>query len=158
LTALNNASDVGLMSESGYPGIADPGGGIVLTAHENNISVIPLVGPSSIFLALAASGLNGQSFGFSGYVPQKEPLRAEVLKKAVNEILKSGTTQIFIETPYRNQTIFADILKLGDNKLKLCVALDVTGKDESIITKSVEKWKVNSIELPKVPAIFLIGK
>jgi 16S rRNA (cytidine1402-2'-O)-methyltransferase len=158
LQALKNGSDVGLMSESGYPGIADPGNGLVREAHENGISVVPLVGPSSIFMALAASGLNGQSFAFLGYVAQKEPLRSESLKKAISESMKSAVTQIFIETPYRNQSFFADVLKHADNKLKLCVALDVTGKDESIVTKSVEKWKGKSIELPKVPAIFLIGK
>lgn len=148
---------IGLMSESGMPAIADPGSEIVAMAHKMNYQVKPLVGPSSIFLALAASGLNGQNFNFCGYLPIKEGELKSKLREIENKILKEKQTIIFIETPYRNKRIFESLIRFLSGNIKLCVAADITGAKESISTKSISQWKSNVVILEKVPTIFLLG-
>jgi 16S rRNA (cytidine1402-2'-O)-methyltransferase len=157
LVKLNEGNDVGLMSESGYPAIADPGSLIVSMAQSQGIKVIPLVGPSSILMALAASGMNGQGFTFNGYLPKKDPERSKEIKFITNLISKTGFAQIFIETPYRNEMIFSDFLKHCSDELKLCVAYDVTGVHEKIVTKSISSWKKSPFPFDKVPCVFVLG-
>jgi len=151
-------NDMGLISEAGYPAIADPGSKLVAACHSRSIQVIPLVGPSSIFLALAASGLNGQGFSFNGYIPQKDPDRTKALKHFGDQIQKSNQAQIFIETPYRNRHFFEDAIKHLDQKLKLCVAFDVCGSNEKIQTKTIAEWKSHPFQFAKTPSVFIVGK
>ena len=153
LEYLLNGNNVGVMSESGCPGIADPGQKICDIAHQNKISVKPLIGPSSILLALMASGLNGQKFQFHGYLPINSSERINALKK-----LKPYTgSHIFIETPYRNQKVFDEIINtIKDRNRKLCVAIDITGKNEKIFTKKITVLKNEVIVLKKYPTIFII--
>lgn len=147
--------DIGVLSESGCPGVADPGALAVKYAHENDIQVVPLVGPSSLLLALMASGLNGQRFAFHGYLPIDGKDAASVIKTFEKESQSKNQTQIFIETPYRNNSIMTALLKnLQDNTL-LCVAVNVTGAEEQIKTLPVRKWKTLKTEFPKSPAVFL---
>jgi 16S rRNA (cytidine1402-2'-O)-methyltransferase len=147
--------DTGVISESGCPGVADPGALAVEFAHRNEIRVIPLVGPSSLLLALMASGLNGQHFSFHGYLPIESREVAKAIREFEKESQAKNQTQIFIETPYRNNALFQNLLKnLSDNTL-LCLAVDLSGATESIHTKSVKAWKRHPIELPKKPAVFL---
>ena len=140
------------------PGVADPGSKIVRMAHKSNIKVVPLVGPSSIFLALAASGMNGQNFHFHGYLPIKDNELRQKLKSLESESKKYNKTQIFIETPYRNKRMLDYCLKSLDNSTILGVALDITGTQEHITVRSVQDWKKNPVTLDKAPAIFMIGK
>ncbi len=153
LEYLLNGNNVGVMSESGCPGIADPGQKICDIAHQNKISIKPLIGPSSILLALMASGLNGQKFQFHGYLPINSSERINALKK-----LKPYTgSHIFIETPYRNQKVFDEIINtVKDRNRKLCVATDITGKNEKIFTKKITVLKNEVIVLKKYPTIFII--
>ena len=153
LEYLLNGNNVGVMSESGCPGIADPGQKICDIAHQNKISIKPLIGPSSILLALMASGLNGQKFQFHGYLPINNSERINALKK-----LKPYTgSHIFIETPYRNQKVFDEIINtIKDRNRKLCVAIDITGKNEKIFTKKIDVLKNEVIVLKKYPTIFII--
>jgi 16S rRNA (cytidine1402-2'-O)-methyltransferase len=147
--------NTGVLSESGCPGVADPGALAVKFAHENEVQVIPLVGPSSLLLALMASGLNGQHFAFHGYLPVDSKEATSPIKAFEKESQFKQQTQIFIETPYRNNQLMATLLKtLADDTL-LCVALDVTGKSESIRTLTVRKWKSMKTDFPKCPAVFL---
>lgn len=147
----------GIVSEAGCPGVADPGAIAVKYAHRLGIKVIPLVGPSSILLALMASGFNGQSFTFHGYLPINNKERANTLKVLEKEAHKRNQTQIFMETPYRNQKMFQDILQHCHGNTLLCVAKNITGPDECITTKSIQQWKSEKIDLHKMPAIFLIS-
>ena len=158
LDDLKAGNDFGLMSESGYPAIADPGAQIVSMAHFAGIEVIPLVGPSSILMALAASGMNGNGFTFNGYLPKKDPERSREIKDVVKTISKTSFAQIFIETPYRNETIFEDFLKHSPAEMKLCVAYDVTGPDEKIVSKSIEDWKKDKFQFDKTPCVFVLGQ
>ena len=153
LEYLLNGNNVGVMSESGCPGIADPGQKICDIAHQNKISIKPLIGPSSILLALMASGLNGQKFQFHGYLPINRSEIINVLKK-----LKPYTgSHIFIETPYRNQKVYDEIINtVKDRNRKLCVAIDITGKNEKIFTKKITVLKNEVIVLKKYPTIFII--
>ena len=155
---LQSGIDVGLLSESGYPAVADPGYLIVSKAQEMGCQVIPLVGPSSILMALAASGLNGQGFTFNGYLPVKEPERSKQLNFIIGLIQKTGFSQIFIETPYRNQTIFQDFVKHCPNELKLCIAYDITGPAEKIQTAPITFWKKHAFKFDKTPCVFILGK
>ncbi|MGV6862561.1 MAG: SAM-dependent methyltransferase [Putridiphycobacter sp.] len=155
---LKNGEHVGLMSESGYPGIADPGSKLVMKAHENNIKVNTLIGPSSIFLALAVSGLNGQGFTFNGYLPKKDGDRTQKLKQLNQLVKQTGFAQIFIETPYRNQVMFDDIVKNLSDIMHLTIALDITGKEEFLKTKTIKDWKKSNYKLPKTPCVFIIGQ
>lgn len=146
---------VGVISESGCPGVADPGALAVKYAHENNILVVPLVGPSSLLLALMASGLNGQQFAFQGYLPIDAKEAMQRIKDLERESKIKNQTQIFIETPYRNNSVFDHLLKNLQSATRLTVALDVTGKHELIRTLKVEQWKKQKENWPKTPAVFL---
>jgi len=152
--------DIGLMSEAGCPGVADPGAKLAQLAHEKGIRVAPLVGPSSILLGLMASGLNGQRFTFLGYIPAEKSARIQRLKEIEKNSARNNETQIFIETPYRNQHLFEDILAHSHENTKLCIACNISLDDELIITKSIADWKkMQKSELPdlhKKPTIFLI--
>lgn len=155
---LIEGKNVGLMSEAGVPSIADPGYRLVIFAQKNDIKVVPFVGPSSIFLALMASGLSGQNFAFNGYLPQEN----RDLRKAIKsiEVFAKGTgqTQIFMEAPYRNQKIFENILSVCEDDTYLCVAQNIMGENEFIKTESIAKWRKNKIRLDDVPCLFLINK
>lgn len=154
-TPVLNGKSVGILSESGCPGVADPGALAVRFAHENQIEVVPLVGPSSILLALMASGLNGQHFAFHGYLPIEAKESGKAIKEFERESKHKNQTQIFIETPYRNNSVF-NVLKanLGDNTL-LCVASDITSANEFIKTQAIKTWKESPHEWKKVPTVFL---
>jgi 16S rRNA (cytidine1402-2'-O)-methyltransferase len=147
--------NIGIVSEAGCPGVADPGAELVAIAHELNIPVVPLIGPSSILLGLMASGFNGQSFAFNGYLPLKEPQRLNALKRAQQEAHQQRT-QIFIETPYRNQT-FADYLITHlDGTLRLCIASGLTTAQQAIITRPIHQWRTQMPQLnAKLPTLFL---
>ncbi len=155
--ALLASSDAGIISESGCPCVADPGTDLVLLAHQNNVEIIPLVGPSSILLALMASGLNGQNFAFNGYLPKEREERVKKIKQLEKRSLAEGQTQIFKETPYRNQNIFEDILSCCVLATQLCIAYDLTGAAQSIRTLSISEWKKSKFVFSKKPALFLIG-
>ena len=159
LDPLNNGFPMGIISEAGCPGIADPGALIVEMAHNKNIPVIPLTGPSSIFLSLMASGFNGQSFCFNGYLPAKNNERFSKLKKIEQKIYKENQTQIFIEAPYRNLSMLETILSALQNQTKLCIASGITTEKEFIKTKTVSEWKKSKIpDINKIPTIFLLYK
>jgi 16S rRNA (cytidine1402-2'-O)-methyltransferase len=147
---------VGIISEAGCPGIADPGSEVVHLAHDKNIKVIPLVGPSSIFLALMASGLNGQHFAFHGYLPIAASERKAALKKLEAESKHKGQSQIFIETPYRNNKLFEECINILSKGTHLCVASDITLSTEFIATKKISFWQKNVPNLHKHPTIFII--
>lgn len=153
---LMTGNDVGLMSEAGCPGVADPGAEVVAEAHKRGIKVVPLVGPSSILLALMASGFNGQSFVFHGYLPIDKVERGKRIKELEQLAQKNKQTQLFIETPFRNNHLFEDILKNTQPQTLLCVACNITGEDEYIKTMSIGQWRKERIDLHKKPAIFLI--
>ena len=146
--------NIALISDAGCPGIADPGSQIVRLAHENEIKVIPLVGPSSILLALMGSGMNGQNFKFNGYLPIEISERKKKIKILENTSL--FTTQIFMETPYRNNKFFSTLVSTLKPETKLCIACDLTLKTEYIKTKKVKHWKSTKVDIHKRPAIFLI--
>ncbi len=146
---------LGVLSESGCPGIADPGALAVKYAHQHNIRVIPLVGPSSILLSLMASGLNGQRFAFQGYLPIRAKERTKAIRELEKESRLQNQTQIFIETPYRNNALFESLLAALTPETRLCVASDVTGAREFILTKTVRQWRAQPQAFPKVPSVFL---
>ncbi len=148
--------DVGLMSEAGCPGIADPGADIVAEAHKRGIKVVPLVGPSSILLALMASGFNGQSFAFWGYLPIDKEQRTKRIKDLDLSASRYKQTQIFIETPFRNNQLFEEVLKSCKPNTQICVASNLTAEDEFIKTQSVYNWRKEEIDLHKKPTIFLM--
>jgi 16S rRNA (cytidine1402-2'-O)-methyltransferase len=155
---LLEGKNIGVLSEAGCPGVADPGAEIVALAQEKNIKVVPLVGPSSILLSLMASGFNGQSFCFHGYLPIEQKDRINKLKDLERIAFRDKQTQLFIETPYRNMPLFKDILSTLNNNSRLCVAVDITSNTEEIYTKTIEDWKKeNKFDLNKRPCIFLIG-
>ncbi|APY09746.1 SAM-dependent methyltransferase [Seonamhaeicola sp. S2-3] len=149
---------VGLLSEAGCPGIADPGADVVKIAHQKNIKVIPLVGPSSILLALMSSGMNGQSFAFNGYLPIDKNERKNELKRLERLSFEKKQSQIFIETPYRNNKMLEDITSVLGGNTNICVACDITLPSEFIKTKTVSDWKKNMVDLHKRPTIFIIHK
>lgn len=150
--------NIGLLSEAGVPGVADPGADIVRLAHQKNIRVVPLVGPSSILLAVMASGLNGQNFAFNGYLPVKRPERISKIKQLEKKALLDNQTQLFIEAPYRNMQLLEDILSVCASSTLIGIAADITLGTELIKTQTVEQWRKKMPELHKRPAIFLIGK
>jgi 16S rRNA (cytidine1402-2'-O)-methyltransferase len=157
LVPLLKGFNVGLLSESGCPAVADPGAKIVALAHQNNIKVIPMTGPSSILLALMASGLNGQQFKFHGYLPSDKDERIKKIISIENESKKNNETQIFIETPYRNQHVFNDLIKTLKEQTKLCIGLDITSDNEFILTKNIKDWKKEiTKDLKNKPCIFLL--
>lgn len=149
---------VGLMSEAGCPGVADPGAVIVKIAHQHGIKVVPLVGPSSILLALMASGMNGQSFAFNGYLPIEKSEKKQVLKQLERLSEEKNQSQLFIETPYRNNKMLEDLLIALHPKTLLCIAADITLPTEYIKTYTVQEWKNVKVDLHNRPAIFIIHK
>lgn len=157
LADLIAGSDVGLMSEAGCPGIADPGASLAWLAHQRGIRVAPLVGPSAILLGVMGSGLNGQRFTFLGYLPSDKAARVQQLKDIEKRSKAQHETQIFIETPYRNQHMLEDILASCHGETKLCVACNVSLADELIVTKTIAKWKQSPLpDLHKKPTVFLL--
>lgn len=156
LRPLENGIDIGLLSEAGCPGIADPGAEVVRLAHQMNIEVIPLVGPSSLFLALMASGLNGQDFHFCGYPPVDKKILKQLLSASERNSHVNKTTYLFIETPYRNKSFYDNLVTFLQPGTRLCIAADITGVNEFIKTKTCAEWKKGkSPEIHKTPAIFL---
>ncbi len=156
LAPINKGKNIGIISEAGVPAVADPGSTVVSLAHEKGITVSPLVGPSSILMGLMASGFNGQKFTFNGYLSKDKKERIKDLKRLENYAFK-GTTQIFMETPFRNQAMLEDILKTCAPKTKLCIASNITTFEEKISTKTVEYWNKNTPNLKKIPVIFILG-
>ena len=153
---LQAGNNVGLMSEAGCPGVADPGAEIVDKAHRMGIKVVPLVGPSSILLALMASGFNGQSFTFHGYLPIDKVLRSKKIKELENLAERNNQTQLFIETPFRNNPMLEEILRTAHPQTRLCIACDLTSATEFVQTRSIADWQKKVPDLHKRPAIFLI--
>ena len=149
--------DVGILSEAGCPGIADPGADVVRLAHKKNIRVVPMVGPSSIILALMASGLNGQSFAFNGYLPIESSDRKKTIRNLEKHSRTTGQAQIFIETPYRNDKLLNEFLKVLSNETLLCIGCDLSLPTELVTTRAVADWKQQQLpDLHKRPAIFII--
>jgi 16S rRNA (cytidine1402-2'-O)-methyltransferase len=154
---LKKGIDMGLMTDAGMPVVADPGEAVVNWAHENKVKVVPLIGPSSVFLALAASGLNAESFTFHGYLPVKPEERKRKIRELDVIARKTKFTQIFIETPYRNQALLQDLVKTCHPDTKLCVAVNITLQNENIRTFPVYEWQMRNYGVEKMPAVFLIG-
>ena len=150
--------NVGLLSEAGCPGVADPGADVVKIAHQKNIKVVPLVGPSSILMALMSSGMNGQSFAFNGYLPIDKSERKSELKRLERLSFEHNQSQIFIETPYRNNKMLEDLSNILDQNTQVCVACDITLPTEFIKTQAANSWKKNIVDLHKRPTIFIIHK
>ncbi|RDY61304.1 SAM-dependent methyltransferase [Flagellimonas nanhaiensis] len=148
--------NIGVLSEAGCPGIADPGADVVRVAHERRIQVVPLVGPSSILMAMMASGMNGQNFAFNGYLPIDNTERKSMIKQLERLSREKGQSQIFMETPYRNNKLFQELIKTLQKTTRLCIAADITLSTEFIRTKSVREWKEPGTDLDKRPAIFII--
>lgn len=148
--------NIGVMSESGCPGIADPGAKLVHMAHQLKLRVIPLVGPSSILMALMASGFNGQSFTFHGYLPIDKKERGQAIKRMEKESNEKDRTQVFMDTPYRNEQLLDDLIKHLRSNTWVCIAKDITGDAEFIKSQPIEKWKKQKPKLHKVPSMFLL--
>lgn len=157
LEAARKGEHIGLISEAGAPGIADPGAEIISIAHKEGIRVVPLVGPSSIFMAMMASGLNGQNFAFNGYLPIDNQERKKQIKFLEALSRKTGQSQIFMETPYRNDKLMKDLLNNCKPDTKLCVARELTTLSEYIRTQTIEEWKSDIPDLEKRPSIFIIA-
>ena len=153
---IKQGKNIGIISEAGCPGVADPGQKLVAVAHELNVSVRPLVGPSSILLALMASGLNGQQFQFVGYLPIEAGERVKAIKNLEMESRLKNCTQIFIETPYRNNQLLESLLKICNPGTRICIAADLTAPSEMVQTKTAQQWKSNLPQLHKRPVIFLL--
>lgn len=158
IAPLLSGKNIGLMSEAGCPGVADPGAVIIQLAHEKGIQVVPLVGPSSILLALMASGMNGQNFSFNGYLPIDNQQKKNAIKQLERLSFEKNQSQLFIETPYRNNKLLLDLLQHLQPNTKLCIACDITLPSEFIKTKTIKEWKSNKIDLHKRPCIFIIHK
>jgi 16S rRNA (cytidine1402-2'-O)-methyltransferase len=153
---LLNGADIGVISEAGCPGIADPGAVAVAFAHQKDIQVVPISGPSSMFLALMGSGFSGQSFAFHGYLPIDKKERAASLKKLEQESVREKRAQLFMETPFRNNQLLADALASLSPQTKLCIAKNLTAADELIQTKTIADWKNYPLDLHKVPTVFIL--
>lgn len=156
ISLLLSGLDVALISEAGLPAVADPGANLVALAHENDIDVIPFVGPSSLMMALMSSGMNGQSFTFNGYLPVKPQERRLRIKELERRSKGGAISQIFIETPYRNDSLFSDILQVCEPTTKVCIAADITLPTSYIKTKSVAKWQKTGMKIGKRPCVFII--
>jgi len=151
-------NNVGLLSDSGSPCIADPGSKIVEYAHLNNIKIVPLIGPSSIILSLMSSGFNDQKFKFHGYIPIEKIDKERHIKKMMLSVKEEGETQIFIETPYRNEKLLKDLLAILDKEIRLCLAINLTSSKEKIISDTIENWKLKTkVDIDKQLCIFLIN-
>lgn len=155
---IKEGKNIGIISEAGCPGVADPGQDLVAIAQEMNVTVHPLAGPSSILMALMASGMNGQHFTFHGYLPIDNNARSKALKDIESDAFKKSSCHIFIETPYRNNQMLQSIIQSLRNETRVCIAVDISTTDESIKTKTVLQWKNSKPELHKKTAIFIIGK
>jgi 16S rRNA (cytidine1402-2'-O)-methyltransferase len=153
---LLNGADIGVISEAGCPGIADPGALAVAYAHQKGIQVVPISGPSSMFLALMGSGFSGQSFAFHGYLPIDKKERAMTLKRLEQESQREKRAQLFMETPFRNNQLLADALASLSPQTKLCIAKNLTAADELIQTKTISDWKNHPLDLHKVPTVFIL--
>ncbi|HMG67981.1 MAG TPA: SAM-dependent methyltransferase [Chitinophagaceae bacterium] len=153
---IKEGKNIGIISEAGCPGIADPGQALIAIAHQMDVEIKPLVGPSSILLALMASGMNGQRFQFCGYLPIGEQEKIKAIRELEAESQRKDCTQIFIETPYRNNQLIESILKTCKPDTKFCLAVDLTGKNEWIKTKRIAEWKNEGTDIHKRPAIFLL--
>ncbi len=149
-------ADVGLISEAGLPAVADPGALLVDACHRHGIRVVPLVGPSSLMMALMASGLNGQSFAFRGYLPAKPEERRKAIREVEKDSARLHQTELFIETPYRNDSMMADLLATLQPSTRLCVAANITQPDEAILTRTVKEWRSAPVTIGKRPCVFLI--
>ena len=158
LSLFDDGCDVGLISEAGLPAVADPGAALVELCHRKGIEVVPQVGPSSLMLALMGSGLNGQSFAFRGYLPAKTDERRTAIREVEKLSGRLHQTQIFIETPYRNDSLFADLLQCLNPSTRLCIAADLTLESQTILSKSVGEWKKSGFTVGKRPCVFLILK
>lgn len=156
VSLLKNGSDGGIISEAGCPGVADPGSELVRLAHESGIEVVPLTGPSSILLAVMASGMNGQSFAFHGYLPHPGRERTERIRFLENESGKRNVTQVFMETPYRNNNLMEELIRELAGTTRLCVASDLTLPDEQIISCRIKEWRERKVDLDQRPSIFLL--
>ncbi len=156
LLAPLESGDLGLLSEAGMPAVADPGAGLVAAAHARGIAVVPMVGPSSILLALAASGLDGQRFRFVGYLPAQPDARRAALAELEQQSARHRETQVFIETPYRNDAMLADVLRSCAQRTRLAVAASLTGADQWIRMDAIDAWRARPAEIGKRPAIFLL--
>ena len=155
---LKAGRSAGVISEAGVPAVADPGQAVVELCHKHNIRVVPLVGPSSILMAVMASGLSGQSFAFNGYLPIKEPERSKTIKRLESRARAEHQSQLFIEAPYRNVKLLEQMLKTLNPDTRLCIACDITSQSEFIRTQSVAQWQKSSLpDIQKRPAIFIIG-
>jgi 16S rRNA (cytidine1402-2'-O)-methyltransferase len=154
---LKKNKDIGLMSEAGCPGVADPGAAVVALAHKNNIEVIPLTGPSSILLALMASGMNGQSFVFHGYLPKDSGVRKKKLLQLEKDAISKKQSQIFIETPYRNNALVTDLVSVCASSTLLCIATMLTSKEQVVKTMAVGEWKKKLPDINKKETVFIIG-
>ena len=148
--------DIGVISEAGCPAVADPGADLVAVAQRKGVEVVPLVGPSSIIMSLMASGFNGQSFAFCGYLPIEDTRRSQILKEMERRIRRERQTQIFIETPYRNRRLIDDLCRRLPGDMLLCVASDISGSRQSIVTRRLSDWKKASGDYDKIPTIFLL--
>lgn len=148
---------IGILSEAGCPGVADPGQLLIAQAQKAGATVKPLVGPSSILLGLMASGMNGQLFRFNGYLPIDQTQRQKAIRTLENESQKSGSTEIFIETPYRNNQLLETLLKTCQPQTRLCIGIDLTGPEENIRTLAIKEWKTRVPDLHKKPVIFLLS-
>lgn len=158
LSPIFNGFSMGLLSDSGSPCVADPGNKIVAFAHLNGISIKPLVGPSSIILALMSSGFNGQNFRFRGYLPRQQESRIKLIKSMEKEIINNGETQIFIETPYRNKDLFKDLINNLSKEINLSLSIDLMTYKEEIISQSISKWRdLSKINIDKRLCIFLLN-
>ncbi len=158
LLPVKSGESMGVISEAGCPAVADPGADVVAIAQSNGIRVVPLVGPSSMLMAIMASGFNGQSFAFHGYLPIDADERVRMLKKLENRIYSEDQTQLFIETPYRNHRLAEDILKHCKPQTRFCIAMNISCEDEYIVTKNVKSWKGKLPDMNKKPTVFLIYK
>ncbi|MGY0392084.1 SAM-dependent methyltransferase [Bizionia sp. KMM 8389] len=158
LTPCLEGKNIGLLSEAGCPAVADPGADVVKIAHQKNIQVVPLVGPSSIIMAVMGSGMNGQSFAFNGYLPIDKQERKAELQRLERLSYQQNQSQLFIETPYRNNAMLADICKVLHPETDVCVACDITLPTEFIKTRTAKEWQKNNADLHKRPAIFIIHK
>ena len=158
LTPIASGEDIGIISEAGCPAVADPGADVVAIAQRKGIEVIPLVGPSSILLALMGSGFNGQGFAFSGYLPIEDAKRQQAMKELEHRVRSRGETQIFIETPYRNVQLVEQLIRHCSPDLKLCIASGLTSEHAILQTKKLNAWRGHIPDIHKVPTIFLLGR
>ncbi len=158
LKPAHEGHDIGIISEAGCPAIADPGADVVAVAQTHGYDVVPLVGPSSIIMGLMGSGFNGQSFAFNGYLPIDGGRRSAKLRELERKIMHDDQTQIFIETPYRNNKLIAELCKSLPRQMRLCVASDITGEKQSILTLTLSEWSKKKYDYDKIPAIFLLYK